>query len=311
MRRSSVTARLALATMAVLAAAGAPALAGELRHETVASPVLGREMPYVVYLPDGYADSDTVFPVLYLLHGAGGDENAWSKMADVRGKADNLIKSGEIPPAVIVMPGCRGCWWVDGAVDKAETAFIDDLMPAIAKRYRTIETREGRLVAGLSAGGYGAVRFAMRYPDRFAAVAALSPAVYSDTPPAHSSARKQPPFLKAGAFDQASWDRQNYPRLMAGYFDQPRRVPMYLVSGDSDNYGIAFETALLFKRLFDRQHPAELRVVDGDHTWKVWAAAIDGAMRYLFRHAAKPQSPDSIAAAPAAQSIGTIVLSKR
>ncbi len=262
-----------------------------VRTEQFKSSLLGRELSYVVYLPDGYETPHKRYSVLYLLHGAGGDESSWMELAAIREKADALIAKGDMPATIIIMPGCKTCWWIDGPTEKAESAFWTELVPAISKRYRTIETREGRLIAGLSAGGYGAVRYAMRYPDKIGAVAALSPAVYSDTPPAHSAARSQPPFLLPdGAFNQASWTAKNYPSLLGWYREQKHRVPMYLVSGDQDKFGIAFETALLFKHVFDHQpEAAELRIVDGDHSWAVWANAIDGALKYIFRFAAKPQ----------------------
>jgi S-formylglutathione hydrolase FrmB len=267
--------------------------AGELQHKSVASSALKRDMSYTVYVPDGYQSSDLHYPVLYLLHGAGGDENAWVEHGGIRERADRLIASGAIPPTLIVMPGCRSCWWIDGAKDQAETAFWNDLVPGIASSYRTIDSKAGRLVAGLSAGGYGSIRFAMKYPDRIAAVAALSPAVYAVTPPTNSSARNQTqsPFLgQDGQFDQAAWTARNYPNLTDGYFGQRTRVPIYLMSGDRDGFGIAFETALLFKVLFDKQPDiAKLRIIDGDHSWPVWAAALDEAMTYIYRYAARPE----------------------
>jgi len=269
----------------------ASACAGEIRADSLPSKALGRPMPYEIYLPDGYNGGRQHYPVLYLLHGAGGDERSWSEVGHIREKADQLITTGAIPPAIIVMPGCPACWWIDGAKDKAETAFWSDLVPTIDMRYRTIETRGGRLVAGLSAGGYGAIRYALRYPNRIAAAAALSPAVYTESVPKLSAARAHPPFLSQnGAFDQAAWDAHNYPALLDRYFAQPFRVPLYLVSGDNDKFGIAFETALLFKRMFERQpDQTELRVVDGDHSWKVWEATIDDALRYVFSFAEKPR----------------------
>lgn len=262
----------------------------ELRSESLPSSVLGRPFPFLVYLPDGYARGDLSYPVLYLLHGAGGDETAWSREGGIKATADQLIAKGEISPAVIVMPGCAGCWWVDGANEKAESAFWSDLVPAISRRYRVIDSRRGRLIAGLSAGGYGAVRFALNYPDRVAAAAALSPAVYADQPPAHSAARKQAPFLKPdGSFDLAMWRNKNYPSTIDAYCRQKQQVAFYLVSGDNDNFGIAFETVNLFKRLYEHQPAmAELRIVDGDHSWAIWSKSIEGAMRYLFRHAERP-----------------------
>jgi enterochelin esterase-like enzyme len=230
--------------------------------------------------------------VLYLLHGAGGDENSWVDRGHITETADTLIRNGGIPPTLIVMPGCPACWWTDGAKDKAETAFWSELIAAVAKRYRTIETRDGRLVAGLSAGGYGAVRFALKYPDQIVAAAAFSPAIYATTPPAASSARSQPPFLGPdGQFSQDAWNARNYPSLTDHYFSQPYRVPMYLVSGDGDSFGIAFETALLFKTMFEQQPKlTELRIVDGDHNWSVWASAVGDAMKYMFRFASPPTS---------------------
>lgn len=271
-----------------------------LTREILPSTALGRAFPFMIYLPDGYGLGDLSYPVLYLLHGAGGDEMAWATEGGIKTTADRMIRNGDIPPSVIVMPGCRGCWWVDGARDKAETAFWTELVPAIEARYRIIGGRDGRLIAGLSAGGFGAVRFAMRYPDRIAAAAALSPAVYADVPPAISSARQQPPFLRQdGSFDEGAWRARNYPSLIERYFGQKDRVAFYLVSGDNDRFGIAFETMALFKLLWERQPEAsELRIVDGDHSWAIWSKSIENAMRYLYRHAARPR-PNLIARAPA------------
>ncbi len=288
-----VAARVAMVLGVLFGAAiGVPALAGELRREVVASPSLGRDLPYLVYTPDGYERGSERYPVLYLLHGAADNERTWVERGLIREKVDQLIESSAIPATLIVMPGCTGCWWIDGPTAKAETAFWSDLVPAIERRYRTIESRQGRLLAGLSAGGYGVVRFVMRYPDRFAAAAAFSPAIYAGTPPLASAARKHPAFVdESGQFKQEAWDALNYPRLIDGYFAQPARVPLFLASGDNDRMGAAFESALLFKRMIERQPVSvELRIVDGGHNWAVWATVIDEAMRYMYRFASRPRA---------------------
>jgi len=291
--------RILSAFMVLLATCLTVEAESTLTREQHYSAALGRDFPFVIYLPNGYARNEQRYPVLYLLHGAGGDEMAWAKEGGIKATADRLMHGGEIPPSIIVMPGCRDCWWVDGAVDKAETAFWSDLVPAIERRYRTIEGREGRFVAGLSAGGYGAVRFAMKYPERIAGAAALSPAVYADTPPAISSARVQPPFLRPdGSFDDAAWKARNYTSLFDWYCRQKQRVAFFLVSGDNDRFGIAFETMTLFKRLYGHQPDlSELRIVDGDYNWAIWSKSIDMAMRYLFSHgvAKKPAPAQSVA----------------
>ncbi|MEZ5853848.1 MAG: alpha/beta hydrolase-fold protein [Hyphomicrobiaceae bacterium] len=283
--------RLVGGVLALLATCVSARAESVIVWDRLPSTTLQRPFPFHVYLPDGYGNGELRYPVLYLLHGAGGDETSWTKAGHIKDTADRLIASRAIPPAIIVMPGCRACWWVDGHLDKADTAFWRELVPAIQRRYRTILGRRGRLVAGLSAGGYGAVRFAMRYPNRIAAVAALSPAVYADLPPAISSARSQPPFRRAdGSFDDAMWQANNYTAYADAYFRQHQRVPFYLVSGDNDAYGIAFETMTLFRRLYERQPKlTELRIIDGDHSWDIWTRAIEGAMRYMFRFADKPE----------------------
>jgi len=136
-----VSKRLRRACVALLAftiaAWGMPSSASELRRATVASAALGRDMRFIVYIPDGYETGAQRYPVLYLLHGAGGDENAWVERGDIQTHADKLIAEGTIPPTLIVMPGCRACWWIDGGKDRAETAFWSELVPAVAERFRT------------------------------------------------------------------------------------------------------------------------------------------------------------------------------
>lgn len=292
--------RLVGSILAMLVACASAHAESRLLRETLPSKALGRQFPYVVYLPSGYETGTLNYPVMYLLHGAGGNEESWAKDGKIKATADRLIASQAIPPAVIVMPGCRGCWWVDGTVDQADTAFWQDLVPAIAQRYRVIEGRRGMVVGGLSAGGFGAVRFGMEHPDKVAAVAALSPAVYAVAPPAKSSARFQPPFRRGdGTFDIQSWQSKNYTASIDGYFRQHNRVAFYLMSGDADEYGIVFETVGLFKRLYERQPKhTQLRVIDGTHSWDVWSRSIANAMRYAFRFVDRPQAVNVTASGP-------------
>ncbi len=290
--RGFLVALIACATLLLGGPWVAPVVASELLHLTLPSNALQRDLPYFIYLPDDYASGNRRYPVLYLLHGAGGDENIWVERGGIKDRADRLISNGDIPPAILVMPGCPGAWWVDGAKDKAETAFWSELVPFIDKTYRTIDSRLARLIAGISAGGYGAVRYGLKYPERLAAVAALSPAIYAVTPPARSSARRDPAFLRSdGQFNQTLWTAENYPRLASRYFDQETRVPFYLVSADGDELGIAYETALLFKTIADQQpDQAELRIVDGRHDWGVWRNTLDDAIKYVFRFVPRPHA---------------------
>jgi enterochelin esterase-like enzyme len=79
---------------------------------------------------------------------------------------------------VVVMPGHKQMWWVNANAERAETVLLKELLPEVEHRFRTINDRGGRLVAGLSAGGFATVRLSFEHPELFAAAAALSPAVY-------------------------------------------------------------------------------------------------------------------------------------
>ncbi len=259
--------------------------ASDLHRDAVASRALQRDLAMLVYLPDGYDGSTQKYPVLYLLHGASDTEQAWIDDANIQGKLDNLISSGAMAPSIVVMPGCKGCWWVDSPGSKMETAFWSDLVPQLENRYRADGTGGGRFLLGISAGGHGAVRFAMKYPGRITAVAALSPAAYHATPPVTSCARQSEAFRGAdGQFSQDLWAANNYTNFIQEFARRHSPLPIYLLSGDSDLHKIGFETTLLFNALHDIQpEVTKLRIVDGGHTWGVWAPALDDAIRYLYR----------------------------
>ena len=165
--------------------------AGTVVHTTMDSQALQAPYPMTVYIPDREPSPGSVYPVVYLLHGSFGSENDWLANGNLKSTADHLIASGQIPPVLIVMPGSQS-WWLNGYNEPAEHAFFEDLIPYIEANYPTARTRTGRLVAGLSAGGYGATRFALKYPELFGAAAALSPATYVPLPPKNSSAHRHP-----------------------------------------------------------------------------------------------------------------------
>lgn len=263
----------------------------QIIHHSFYLEELDREYNYNIYLPTGYKTSGE-YPVLYLLHGSYGNEYDWVKNGNLKKTADKMINKGEIPPTIIIMPESKS-WWVNGYNENAETAFIEDLIPHIDGNWRTIGAKEGRLVSGLSAGGYGTVNFVLKYPELFAAGAALSPAVYVPEPPSHSSARTHPTYQKDGNFDPEKWEELNYTQyideykekgIIDEYKEKGIKVPLYINSGDHDTFDIAYQAAILYQKL--REHQADLvefRVVDGDHNWDVWRETLPEAMEYMYR----------------------------
>jgi len=267
------------------------ALAGEVTRHTFSSQLLKRDYAYTIYLPNGYQQQlNREYPAMYLLHGSNADENAWPRDGNLEKVMDDLIKAKRIPPAIVIMPGSLS-WWIDGHNEAAESAFFEDLIPHIEEKFRVIPEREGRALGGLSAGGYGTINFALKYPHMFCAGAAMSPASYSDLPPPGSSSYQHPAYLnKQGKFDANLWNKNNYPAFIDAYKSQSQIVPLYMNSGDHDSLDIAYHTAVLFQSLFKHQPSAiEFRVVDGAHEWKVWSQTLPEAIEYVFSYAAKPR----------------------
>jgi enterochelin esterase-like enzyme len=263
--------------------------ASEIVTREFDSPALQRKWAYAVYLPDGYASSQLRYPVLYLLHGHNQSMYDWANFGHIQQTADALIARGDIPPAIIVTPEAGTSWYVDRK-EKMETAVIQDLVGDVGRTFRVIDARNGRLVAGLSMGGYGALRFALKYPETFAAAALLSPAIYDPEPPQASGARRAGVF-GAPEFDAQVWKGLNYPTLWDAFLAKKIAVPMYINSGDDDDYFIESEATRLYSLLRKNAQPAELRIVDGAHRWPVWESTVGDAMRYVFRYSARPAIP--------------------
>lgn len=268
------------------------AVASEVLSAEVKSPALGRALTYNVYLPTGYAENTNVrYPVMYLLHGNGGNRNDWHVKGKMQSTVDELVAKGQIPSAIFIMPDANTNWYVD-LKEKMETAFIEDLMPHVEKTYRTINAREGRVIGGLSMGGYGAVRFVLKYPEKFQAAALLSPAIYNPEPPADSSARHVKVFAEPntdGAYSKNVWQQYNYPALMDAFLAKGIKVPMYINSGDDDEFAIEADATLLYSQLRKAKQPAELRIVNGKHEWMVWETTLGDSLKYVFSTVKRPQ----------------------
>lgn len=265
-----------------------PGHAGTIDQAEFDSDLLSRPFVYSVYLPDGYEERESQrYPVLYLLHGASGNETSWARMGNVQATLDELIEAGRVPPMIVIMPADPNFWWADSHLEAVRTAVITELLPHVENTYRTRAARDGRLIAGYSAGGFGAANIVMSRPDLFAAAALLSPAVYDPVPPASSSATRSPIFQSAGEFDPQRWRALNWVSLFDDYVASGQPVPMYINSGDHDRFDIAYHAAAMFQVL--REHQAdqvELRIFDGDHDFAAWGGSLGDALIYLSQQLA-------------------------
>ena len=162
--------------------------AGRIEVLSYQSGVTGTQRQASVYLPPGYAPEKR-YPVLYLLHGIGGDEHEWSGYVRAPAVLDNLIASGKALPMIVVMPNGRALpddrppppervFTPQNAegFEKFERDLLEFLIPAVDARYATVAEPRQRALAGLSMGGGQALNFGLAHPDRFAWVGGFSSA---------------------------------------------------------------------------------------------------------------------------------------
>lgn len=229
-------------------------------------PVLGRvpKRRMSVYTPPGYEKSDVSYPVLYLLHGMGGDEEAWLTLGRTAQILDNLIAQGKAKPMIVVMPNGNAA--LDGAPGETpsgftppttrlphtmdgtyETAFVD-IVNFVDNTYRTVPERKSRAVAGLSMGGFHSLNISALYPELFGAVGLFSAAI---SPRDNVDA---PLFAERDVL------------LSRQFADAP--TPYWIGIGSDD---FLYDDNVKFRAKLDgNNYPYTYYESDGGHTWKNW-----------------------------------------
>ncbi len=264
--------------------------AGGVTQDNLAikSDVLGVEKKYAIYLPEGYQTSGKSYPVLYLLHGAGGNQSAWIRNGKVKAIADKAVEEGKAVEMIIVMPdagaprqgyfnGIKGEW-------RYEDYFFGELIPHIEKTYRCLADRDHRAIAGLSMGGGGTLYYALHHPEMFAAACPLSPYAALDKELIFSR------FTEAGylkgvtreEFD-AYYRRHNLTDIInnadAAALEGFRQVRWWVDCGDDDFLYMDSSSIHIIFRQKEIKH--EYRVRDGAHTWDYWRTGLPMVLEFV------------------------------
>jgi len=188
---------------------------GKLEMIEYDSKTVGTRRKMQVYTPPGYS-ADRKYPVLYLLHGIGGDETEWERFATPDVQLDNLIADGKATPMIVVMPNGRAevndraegnVYAHAPAFEKFEQDLLKDVIPAIESKYSVQADREHRALAGLSMGGGQSLNFGLTHLDTFAWVGGFSSAPNTKAPaqllpdPAAAKAKLKLLWLSGGNKD--------------------------------------------------------------------------------------------------------------
>lgn len=248
-----------------------------VRDERFHSAALDREMKYRIYLPNNYASTTRRYPVLYLLHGLYGDYKNWDTLTGLAHHAAGM-------QWIIVMPDAGDSWYTNSATasqDKFEDYITKDMLAEIDSKYRTIRDRHARAIAGLSMGGYGALKFALRNPQSFAFAASLSGALDA----ARDLDTRLPEF--AGKLNEVFGTTGNPAREQNNIFvllrnASPGTLPyLYLACGTADRF--LSVNRQFVAALSQQQVRYEYHETPGNHDWAYWDRAVQPMLEVMDR----------------------------
>ncbi len=254
------------------------------------SRILKKDVRYTVYLPFDYQTSERWYPVVYLLHGYTDNDMGWVQFGEANLVADEAISEMRIPPMILAMPDGGINWYInnfDGSV-RYEDFFFEEFIPHVESAYRIRAEKRYRGVAGLSMGGFGALVYALKHPDRFDACAAYSAAVYTEE--------------EVSGMDESWWEKafsilygpglagtnRLTPHLLStnpialvknSDLEKVKSVRIYLDCGDDDflyKGNSAFHVLLR-----DLNVPHEYRVRDGGHQWSYWRSGLVDGLKFI------------------------------
>lgn len=255
---------------------------GTVAQIQIPSTLLGGMRDANIYLPAGYDApnrADKRYPTLYLLHGAPGGYDDWVASAGLQSTADELIADGILPPIIIVMPdGNYGelgdSQWVNGNAEAGfghvEDFVIDELIPGIDARYRTLTDRQDRAIGGLSAGAYGAFNIFMHHPQLFGTVMAHS-GFYRAQPTDDGT------DLFAG--DEAA-QHANSPLEHLDEVQLLYQTGIYIDVGTSDPWFVD-DSEELDEALTARHIAHVFNEFPGGHSWDYWTEHLADALTFL------------------------------
>ncbi len=250
-------------------------------HGTVAkrwyeSPGNGKSRRITIYTPPGYESGNSSYPVLYLLHGMGGDEEAWPTLGRATQIIDNLIAGGKAKPMIIVMPNgnvaqeaapgessegfYKPAFRLPNTMDgKYEETFID-IINFVDKNYRTVRNKSGRAIAGLSMGGFHSFHISRYYPDTFDYVGLFSAAIMPNE------------NVKSGVYENI--DETLLKQKQNGY-------KLYWIGIGKDDF--LYQANTDFREKLDGMNfKYAYRESEGGHTWRNWRVYLSEFLPLLF-----------------------------
>jgi len=273
--------RLRLLVLAgLLSAAPSIGATSGVSYERVETMSMPEPVRCLVILPPSYAASPSRrYPVLYFLHDGYGDGRTLARRG-VAGDALERMRDGRLPEFLIVAPDGSGSWFSDSHDGRMlyERFLTADLPLWVASRYRVLTGQGGRGVTGISMGGYGAVKTALRHPDLYGSVSSLSGALipfgWKDLARYSVVARYSLKRIFGEDEHGNSLDENDAWNVLWGRCFVAPPFAVHLRGGSEDFYGLERVAAQYGMLLNERGVPTTVLIESGTHDWSYWRRAM-------------------------------------
>lgn len=250
---------------------------GTVAHRWYNSPTLGIDRRLTVYTPAGYEKGSQKYPVFYLLHGMGGDEEAWATLGRTVQILDNLIAEGRAKPMIVVMPNgnvsqeaapgetslglLKPNFQLPKTMEGSMEASFPDIVKFVESNYRVEKKKSARAIAGLSMGGYHSLHISKEYPDMFDYVGLFSAAILPDN-------KIESPVY------------QNLEGKLKTQFGKHPQL-YWIAIGNTD---FLYKNNVDYRKMLDENgYSYVYRETDGGHIWKNWRIYLSEFAPMLFK----------------------------
>lgn len=249
------------------------------------SKLMAREMPYRVLLPKNYeADKTAKFPVIYLLHGLTGHYDNWTNQSKLKEYAANYNY-------IIVTPEGNNGWYTDSVSvpnDKYESYIVQELIPEVEAKFRAMNDREHRAIAGLSMGGYGSLKFGLKYPEKFVVAGsfsgALGAASWSDKVLGNNWKALTDSIMSVYGADDSQTRKDNdiYKMVREITPERAKTLPFLYVDCGTEDFLIQ-QNRDFVGLLMEKKIPHEFRQLPGKHDWVFWNSQVQEFLRVSLK----------------------------
>lgn len=250
----------------------------------ISSVAMNKTYKAAVVLPNSYAKGKAVYPVFYLLHGAYGHFSDWLSNTPNKNTVKNLADQYNI---IIVMPeGETFSFYLNSPVNKGsqfETYITEEVIQKIDKTYRTVNDKKGRVIAGLSMGGHGALYLSAKHPDLFCAAGSMSGAVDMGTMLSREPNDQVIKLMQSVFGDESSKPDLYAQNAVIGMIEKLKSNKLSLIMDCGVDDFLIESNRELHRRLVYAKVPHDYTERPGAHTWEYWENALPYQMLFFSK----------------------------